>query len=97
MTRKAWSIWRYPLFFVARTTRESLINSESFRCEVKIRQIKAPIAAKTQSNRFAHGADPSQSIGKIGNDELVRSDVSGFNEQMLIHELIIDSLCRPSC
>jgi hypothetical protein len=54
---------------------ESLINSESIRCEVKISQIKAPIAAN------------SQSIGKIGNDELAY-----FNEQMLIHELIIDSL-----
>ena len=54
---------------------ESLINSESNRCEVKIGQIKAPIAAN------------SQSIGKIRNDELAY-----FNEQMLIHELIRDSL-----
>jgi len=47
--------------------KEALINSESFRCEVKIGQIKAPIVGN------------SQSIGKIGNDELAY-----FNEQMLI-------------
>jgi len=46
--------------------REPLINSESFRCEVKIGQIKPSIVGKTQSNRFAHGASFSQSIGKIG-------------------------------
>jgi hypothetical protein len=45
--------------------REPLINSESFRYEVKIRQIKAAIAGKTQNNRFAHGASFSQSIDKI--------------------------------
>jgi len=55
--------------------RKSLINSESFRYEVKIGQIKVPITAN------------SQSIGKIGADEPVY-----FNEQMLIHELISDSL-----
>ncbi|MFA9420784.1 MAG: hypothetical protein ACERLB_11585 [Gammaproteobacteria bacterium] len=47
-----------------------------------MRQIKAPIAAN------------SQSIGKIGNDELVRSGAPDFNEQMLNHELIIGSLHR---
>jgi len=52
-----------------------------------MRQIKEPIAAKAQSNRFAHGASFSQSISKIGNDELAY-----FNEQMLIHELIRGSL-----
>ena len=57
----------------------------------RIAAIKAPIEAKTQSNRFAHGASLSQSIGKIGNEELARSDASGFNEQMLIHELISGS------
>jgi len=58
-------------------------------------QIKAPIAGKTQSNRcsqsirFAHGLGPahgaslSKAIAKIGNAEL-----SHFNKQMLIHELI---------
>jgi hypothetical protein len=48
-----------------------------------MRQIKAPIAGKTQGNRCAHGASFSQSIAKIGNAELAH-----FNKQMLIHELI---------
>ena len=66
-----------------------------------MRQIKAPIAGKTQSNRFsqsirfahglglgpAHGASFSKAIAKIGNAELVH-----FNKQMLIHELIRGSL-----
>jgi hypothetical protein len=47
-----------------------------------MRQIKAPIAVN------------SNSIDKIGNDELVRSGAPGFNEQMLIHELITDSLVK---
>jgi hypothetical protein len=47
------------------------MKSESFRYEVKIRQIKAPIAGKTQSNRCVHGASFSHTIGKIGNEELV--------------------------
>ena len=48
-----------------------MIDSESYRCEVKIRQIEARIAAN------------SQSISKVGNDELAY-----LNEQMLIHESI---------
>jgi hypothetical protein len=64
-----------------------------------MRQFKAPIAGKTQSNRcsqsirFAHGLGPahgasfSQSIAKIGNAELAH-----FTKQMLIHELIRGSL-----
>ena len=55
-------------------------------------QIEARIAAKAQSNRFAHGAGSSQSIRKICNEELTH-----FNQQLLIHELIKDSLkltCR---
>ena len=68
-------------------TREPLINSESFSCEGKMRQIKAPVAGKTQSIRFAHGASFSKAIAKIGNAELVH-----FNKQMLIHELIRGSL-----
>ena len=55
--------------------KEPLINSESFKCEDKICQIKASIAAN------------SQTIGKIGNEELAY-----FSEQMLIHELIRGSL-----
>ena len=50
-------------------------------------QIKAQIAGKTQSNRYAHGASFSKAITKIGNAELVH-----FNQQMLIHELIRGSL-----
>ena len=50
---------------------EPLINSESFSYAGKMRQIKAPIAGKTQSNRFAHGASFSKAIAKIGNAELV--------------------------
>jgi hypothetical protein len=34
-------------------------------------QIKTPIAGKTQSNRYAHGASFSKAIAKIGNAELV--------------------------
>ena len=52
-----------------------------------MRQIKAPIAGKTQSIRCTHGASFSQSIANIGNAELAH-----FNKQMLIHELIRDSL-----
>ncbi len=64
-----------------------------------MRQIKAPIAGKTQSNRcsqsmrFAHGLGPahgasfSKAIAKIGNVELAH-----FTKQMLIHELIRGSL-----
>jgi hypothetical protein len=63
---------QYPVRLM---TRESLINSESFSCAGKMRQIKAPIAGN------------SQSIAKIGNEELVH-----FNKQMLIHELIRGSL-----
>jgi len=64
------------------TIKESLINSESFSCEVIIPerrtvQIKAAIAAN------------SHSISKIGNDELAH-----YNGQMLVHELIRDSLSR---
>ncbi len=75
------------------------MDSESYRCEVKIPirrtvQIKAPIAAKTQSIRCAHGANLSQSISKIGNDELDGSAPRGFNEQMLNHELVIGSIYR---
>jgi hypothetical protein len=69
------------------TVKEPLINSESFSCAGKMCQIKAPIAGKTQSNRFAHGASFSQAIAKIGNAELAH-----FNKQMLIHELIRGSL-----
>jgi len=47
-------------------------------------QIKAPIAGKTQSNRYAHGASFSQSIGKIGNDELDGPAPRHFDEQMLV-------------
>jgi len=47
-------------------------------------QIKAPIAGKTQSNRYAHGASFSQSIGKIGNDELDGPALRHFDEQMLV-------------
>jgi hypothetical protein len=54
-------------------------------------QIKAPIAGKTQSNRCAHGASFSKAIAKIRNAELVH-----FNKQMLIHELIRDSLTSDS-
>jgi len=54
-----------------------------------MRQFKAPIAGKTQSIRFAHGASFSKAIAKIGNAELVH-----FNRQMLIHELIRGSLTR---
>jgi hypothetical protein len=53
-------------------------------------QIKAPIAGKTQSNRYAHGASLSKTIAKIGNAELVH-----FNKQILIHELIRGSLVQP--
>ncbi len=63
---------QYPVRLM---TRESLINSESFSCAGKIRQIKAPIAGN------------SQSIAKIGNEEL-----ADFNKQMLIHELLRGSL-----
>jgi hypothetical protein len=70
--------------------KEPLINSESFSCAGKIRQIKAPIAGKTQSNRCAHGASFSQPIAKIGYAELAY-----FNKQMLIHELIRGSLNWP--
>jgi hypothetical protein len=52
-----------------------------------MRQIKAPIAGKAQSNRYAHGASFSKAIVKIGTAELVH-----FNKQMLIHELIRGSL-----
>jgi hypothetical protein len=52
-----------------------------------MRQIKAPIAGKAQSNRSAHGASFSKAIAKIGNAELAY-----FNKQMLIHELIRGSL-----
>ncbi|MCZ6723138.1 MAG: hypothetical protein O6938_04375, partial [Gammaproteobacteria bacterium] len=74
--------------------KEPLINSVSFRCEAKIPirrtvQIKASIAAKTQSNRFAHGASFSQTIG---NDELDGPALRYFSEQMLIHELLRGSL-----
>jgi len=47
------------IFEWTKWTREPLINSESFKYEVKIRQIKAPIAGN------------SHTIGKIGNEELV--------------------------
>jgi hypothetical protein len=50
-------------------------------------QIEAQIAAKTQSNRFAHGDNLSYSISKICNVKLAH-----FNEQMLVHELISGSL-----
>ncbi len=52
-------------------------------------QIKAPIAGKTQSIRFAHGASFSKAIAKIGNAELAH-----FTKQMLIHELIRGSLAK---
>ena len=60
-------------------------------------QIKAPSAGKTQSNRFAHGVSFSQSIARIGNAAMRRSELVGpafrhFNKQMLIHELIRGSL-----
>ena len=71
------------------TLKEPLINSESFSCVGKIRQIKAPIAGKAQSTRSAHGASFSKAIAKIGNAELAY-----FNKQMLIHELIRGSLIR---
>ena len=56
--------------------KEPLINSESFSCAGKIRQIKAPIAGN------------SQPIAKIGNAAMRRSELTYFNKQMLIHELI---------
>jgi hypothetical protein len=52
-------------------------------------QIETRIAAKTQNNRFAHGAGSSQSIRKICNEELAH-----FNQQLLIHELIRGSLAN---
>jgi len=60
--------------------REPLINSESYRCAVKMRQIEALIAAN------------SQSIRKICNDELSGPTSRHFNQQLLIHELIRGSL-----
>jgi hypothetical protein len=55
-------------------------------------QIKMPIAGKAQSNRSAHGASFSQSIAKIDNAAMRRSELAYFNKQMLIHELIRGSL-----
>jgi len=52
-------------------------------------QIKALIAGKTQSNRYAHGASFSTAIAKIGNAELAH-----FTKQMLTHELIRGSLVK---
>ena len=71
------------------TLKEPVINSESLGCAGKMRQIKAPIAGKTQSNRCAHGASFSKAIAKTGNAELVH-----FNKQMLIHGLIRGSLVQ---
>ena len=64
------------------SSREPLINSESFSCAGKMPerrtvQIKAPIAGN------------SKAIDKIGNAELAH-----FNKQILIHELIRGSLGR---
>jgi hypothetical protein len=61
--------------------REPLINSESFSCVGKMRQIKAPIAGN------------SKAATKIGNAAMRRSALVHFNQQMLIHELIRGSLC----
>jgi hypothetical protein len=61
-------------------TREPLINSESFSCVGKMRQIKAPIAGN------------SKAIAKIGNAAMRRSELAYFNKLMLIHELIRGSL-----
>jgi hypothetical protein len=55
-------------------------------------QIEARIAAKAQSNRFAHGAGSSLSIRKICNEELAGPTSRYFNQQLLIHELIRGSL-----
>ena len=71
------------------TLKEPVINSESFSCVGKMRQSKAPIAGKAQSNRCAHGASFSKAIAKIGNAELAY-----FSKQMLIHEFIRGSLIR---
>jgi hypothetical protein len=76
------------------TLKEPLISSESFSCVGKMRQIKAPIAGKAQSNRCAHGASFSKAIAKIGNAAMRRSALAYFNKQMLIHELIRGSLIR---
>ena len=59
-----------------------------------MRQIKTPIAGKAQSTRSAHGASFSQSIAKIGDAAMRRSELAHFNKQMLIHELIRGSLKR---
>ena len=77
--------------------REPLINSDSYRCAVKMPkrrtgQIEARIAAKAQSNRCAHGAGSSLSIRKICNEELAGPTSRHFNQQLLIHELIRGSL-----
>jgi hypothetical protein len=65
--------------------REPLINSGSFSCvgkmpERRTVQIKTPIAGN------------SQSIAKIGNAAMRRSELAHFNKQMLSHELIRGSL-----
>jgi hypothetical protein len=59
-------------------------------------QIKAPIAGKTHSTRFAHGASFSQAIAKIGNAAMRRSELAYFNKQMLIHELIRGSFTETN-
>jgi len=65
--------------------RESLINSGSFRCVVKMPgrrtgQVEAQFAAN------------SHSIRKICNEGLAGPAPRHFNQQLLIHELIRDSL-----
>ena len=59
---------------------ESLINSEPLRCEVIMP------GRRTVQIKAPIGAN-SHSISKIGNDELAH-----YNEQMLVHELVRDSL-----
>ena len=76
------------------TLKEPVINSESFSCVGKMRQIKAPIAGKAQSTRSAHGASFSKAIAKIGNTAMRRSALAYLTKQMLIHELIRGSLIR---
>ena len=66
---------------------EPLINSESFSCAGKIRQIKAPIAGNSQPKAGPMSEAIALGLAKIGNAELAY-----FNKQMLIHELIRGSL-----
>ena len=78
--------------------KEPLINSESFSCAGKIPerrtrsagpvQIKAPIAGNSQPKAGPMSEAIALGLAKIGNAAMRRSELTYFNKQMLIHELI---------